>query len=544
MAILSFLTHLLSGAILLLFAVRFMRIGIERLWSNRIRQSLGATSTMPRLLAQGAVLGFVMQGATVVMLMAAGMVSSNAIPITSALLLTMGADFGSALAVRFLTLPISAIGPLAILVGGWLYLNSPVAQRKNLGRVILGLGLIFMSLGVIREAVQPLQALSEQNAVISALGADPVTAAIVGIVLTFLMHSSLAAILTGLFIAAHSGLGPLTGVAFVLGCNMGSALLPLWLLRNEPGEGLRLARIVAILRCGLAIVLLAALGLAGPLLAERLPDAGAAMLIGHVGFNLILLLLAPLGTYLCRTLWQNDATSRAPTAATIPPGESDPNIIITALKGALNQMLEILTTMLDQVTSAAPDAAVVMSSERRMNLALSGLRMNFASLPELPPQAANDVRRIVDFAIRIERCADLLASKYLLIRQEQTNGEFAFSPEGAAEIAELAGEVRKALILAQQVTWTNDAEAARRLIGHKQHVAALEEKSRGKHLHRVSTGNLTSLSSSNQHLELIASLKEINSKLATIAYAVLDDQGGLTQTRVKAQSAEPATTLD
>lgn len=106
MAILSFLIHLLSGATLLLFAVRFMRIGIERLWSNPIRQSLGEASTTVPLLAKGAALGFVMQGATVVMLMASGMVSSNSIPLVSALLLTIGADFGSALAVRFLTLPV------------------------------------------------------------------------------------------------------------------------------------------------------------------------------------------------------------------------------------------------------------------------------------------------------------------------------------------------------------------------------------------------------------------------------------------------------
>lgn len=61
MAILNFLVHLLSGVILLLFAVRFMRVGIERLWSARIRDSLGETSATLPLLAKGAGLGFLMQ---------------------------------------------------------------------------------------------------------------------------------------------------------------------------------------------------------------------------------------------------------------------------------------------------------------------------------------------------------------------------------------------------------------------------------------------------------------------------------------------------
>lgn len=538
MAILSFLIHLLSGATLLLFAVRFMRIGIERLWSNPIRQSLGEASTTVPLLAKGAALGFVMQGATVVMLMASGMVSSNSIPLVSALLLTIGADFGSALAVRFLTLPVSAIGPLAVLIGGWFYLYSFSARRKNLGRVLLGLGLVFMSLGVIRESVQPLQALSEESVLISVLRDDPITAAIIGTALTLLMHSSLAAILTGLFITAQAGIGPLPGLGYVLGCNIGSALLPLWLLRNEAAAGLRVARIIALLRCGLAALLLVGLLPAGTLAAQHLPDAETAMLLGHISFNFILLWLAPIARYLGRQPMRAGPSRPSSRAIAIPQGENDPDIIVTALKGGLNHMLATLTDMFEQVTSAVPDAVSVMTAERQMNLALSDLRLAFSELPGLPSDTSAEVRDIVDFAIRIERSADILAGKYLVIRQEQANGEFTLSPEGTSEIASLVDEVRKALILAQKVIWTNDISCARRLVLHKQNVTALEEDSRRRHLQRVSTGNLTSLSSSNQHLELIAALKEINSKLATIAYAVLGRYDALTRTRLKDELRE------
>lgn len=539
MAILSFLVHLLSGAMLLLFAVRFMRIGIERLWSTQIRQSLDESSGTLQLLGKGAMLGFAMQGATVVMLMAAGMVGSNAIPMASALALAIGADFGSALAVRFLTLPVSALGPLAILIGGWLYLYAPVARRKNLGRVILGLGLIFMSLGVIRDSVQPLQALSQEGSLIAVLRDDPITAAVIGTALTLLMHSSLAAILTGLFIADHAGLGPLSGLGFVLGCNIGSALLPLWLLRNEGGDALRLARIIALLRCALAAVLLAALLVARPFILPHLPATPDTMLLGHIGFNFLLLWLTPLARRLARRPAEADRGVQIPAGITIPRGETDPDIIVTAMKGGLNHMLTLLSEMFAQATAPTPDPAAVTSAERQMNTALSELRLAFAALPQLPPEALAEIRHILDFAIRIERSADILSGKYIEIRTGQAKGEFALTPEGTAEIDELAEAVRKALILAQQVVWTGQAAAARRLVLHKRNVALLEEESRRKHLQRVQGGNLTSLSSSNQHLELIAALKEVNSKLATIAYAVLEHHGGLTQTRLRDHDGDP-----
>ncbi len=56
--VLNFLAHLMSGATLLLFAVRFMRIGIERLWSPRIRKNLSGHTSAPSLLAKGGGLAF------------------------------------------------------------------------------------------------------------------------------------------------------------------------------------------------------------------------------------------------------------------------------------------------------------------------------------------------------------------------------------------------------------------------------------------------------------------------------------------------------
>lgn len=116
MAIMIFLTHVVNGAILLLFAVRAKRIGIERLWSNRIRPGLGENTVMLQLPRKGVALGIVMQGASVVRLMISGMVGSGEIPLSPAVAMTIGADLGSALAVRFLTLPSPAIGPLAVLL--------------------------------------------------------------------------------------------------------------------------------------------------------------------------------------------------------------------------------------------------------------------------------------------------------------------------------------------------------------------------------------------------------------------------------------------
>ena len=150
---------------------------------------------------------------------------------------------------------------------------------------------------------------------------------------------------------------------------------------------------------------------------------------------------------------------------------------------------------------------------------------------------SQDIRQIIDFAIRIEASGDLLNDKYATIRRAADRGDFVFSDSGKDEIGTLVNQVRKGIVLAQHVFWSDDVAAARDLVLHKQYVTSLESASKRDHLIRVRSGNLLSLESSDGHLEIVAALKSVNSKLATIGYAVLDRSGELAKTRLKARVA-------
>lgn len=541
MDILNSLVNLFSGAMLLLFSVRFMRIGIERLWSARLRASVGEDTSMLKGLVRGTVLGFVMQGATVVMLMAAGLAGAGAVPVSAATIVALGADLGSALAVAFLQLPVSALGPLAILVGASLYLNGAEPRLRNGGRVLLGLGLVFLSLSIIRATVEPVGSAPFTAAVAEYLTRDPIAAALAGITLTLVMHSSVAAILTAVAFSGHALLGPAAALGFVLGCNAGSALLPIWLLRREAARSRIVAQAVATLRLTAAALLVVVVGTVRSSIDSAPMSAGIAMLGGHLAFNMLLLMLAPFGRGLGRWLEARAAAEQDSSGEELPSGlVDDPSIAAPAIKRKLSAMLDLASAMLDEATSANPDKEKMAGLERRMNAGLSGIRDIYSRLTTTDEAALDSVQQIVDFAIRVERCGDVLAGKFLILRLDQVNGQYQFTDEGKLEISRMVDAVRRSIILAHETAWTTDVNPAERLVRHKQHVAELEEQSRHEHLARLRRGNLTSLGSSNQHLEIIAALKEINSKFATIAYAVLDQHGGLNETRLIGRNAAQA----
>ena len=535
MAILNFLVQLMSGAMLLLFSVRFMRIGIERLWSGQIRSSLNEQSTMPGNLLKGVALGFLMQGATVVMLMVAGLASTGAIPLVSAAIVALGSDLGSAIAVQFLQLPVSALGPAATLIGATLYLRAKQPRSRNYGRAILGLGLIFLSLSIIRAAVAPLGNMDGTTVVVDYLNRDAITAALAGVVLTLIMHSSVAAILTAVAFSSHTALGPAAGLAFMLGSNLGSSLLPVWLLKHDNQRSKVVAASTATVRSGAAIVLIVLIAMTRDEIDLISPfDTPSMILGGHLGFNIFLMALAPVCMWLTRDLERRWVVDDRPADPLLPVDvTAGGNLALSVLKRLSSGMLENASSMLEEIVSANPDKDRVARLERSLNAALARLRQVYARLPNLDPESQTDIQQIVEFAIRVERCGDVLAGNYLDLRMMQLQGEYSFSSEGEAEIADLVDAVRRAIVLAQDISWTGDVTFARHLVRHKQDVAGMESDSRSKHLARLRRGNLISLSSSDQHLEMIAALKEINSKFATIGYAVLERHGGLKKSRLK-----------
>ncbi|MEO9819226.1 MAG: hypothetical protein ABJ370_23045 [Paracoccaceae bacterium] len=535
MTILSFIIQVMSGATMLLFAVHVMRIGIEARLGGWVRRTLNNDSSALGLAGKGGVLGFAMQGGTVVLLMAAAMASSGTLSVASAAILGIGAEVGSALAVNVLHLSPALLGPLLILVGGWLFLNcAETSKTRETGRIILGLGLIFLALSLIRAAVSPLQGSPHMAGALDLIGSDPVNAALLGIALSFLMHSSLVALLTAAAFLGHSTLPPVIVIGFVLGCNMGSAVLPLWLLRGADQVTKTVARSVAALRSGLAVVLLLALIVIGSDGLTILHGATPVdiLLYGHLAFNLALLVGTPCVRPINRFFTPQKTTTTQVQLKSSQLQES-PELVLAEFKRRVNGMLEILGVMISAVTAKVPDRAALIEGEAQTNQNLTELRKQFARLPDLPEEILEQVQDMLDYAIRIERSADILSSKYIRIRLEEEKGYFTLTSQGAKSIKTQVADLKKATVLAQHVFWKEDQSGARQLIQMKQEMTALEQANRRDHFEEIRMCNATALECSDQYIEIAAALKEITSKLATIGYVVLDRHGGLKKTRVK-----------
>ena len=144
---------------------------------------------------------------------------------------------------------------------------------------------------MLGEATQPLQHNTFVPLAVDYLKADPVTAFLIGGIFTWLIHSSIAALLLIIAFLAQGIIPFDVAVALVLGANVGGALIAVILTR----EADKTARLVTVgnlcLRGTVAVLLLIAVQI-WPIPEKFVEDANIHHLVGfHVGLNLALVVL-------------------------------------------------------------------------------------------------------------------------------------------------------------------------------------------------------------------------------------------------------------
>ena len=233
----SVVLNLAAAAALLIWAVRLVRTGFERAFGNQLSQRL-KRSTNNRFAAAstGAAAAILLQSSTAVAILLAGFMSAGSITGTAGLAIMLGADLGSAIVAQVLTSSISAVTPLLLLIGVLFFLRSSRRFLRQIGRILIGLALVFLSLDLIRGSSAPLLQSEGVSSAVAYLSGDLLTAFLLAVIFAWLVHSSVAAVLLFATLAAETVLPEQAAFAMVLGANLGGAFIAFFLTLSADFE--------------------------------------------------------------------------------------------------------------------------------------------------------------------------------------------------------------------------------------------------------------------------------------------------------------------
>ena len=227
----------LMGAVaLLLWGLHMVHSGIVRAFGSDLRRllSLGLRNRYYAFLA-GAAITVLLQSSTATALMTASFAAGGAVGLVPALAIMLGANTGTALIVQLLSFNISAVAPLFFIVGLAAFRRGKRTRTRDIGRAIIGAGLMLLSLHILLDTLAPAEDAPAVRSLLALITQEPILSVAIGAALAFAAHSSVAAVLLVMSLAYSNFLMPEAALALIVGANLGSAITPM-VEGGRPGD--------------------------------------------------------------------------------------------------------------------------------------------------------------------------------------------------------------------------------------------------------------------------------------------------------------------
>lgn len=545
------LLNLLAAIALLVWGTHLVRTNVLRVFGSNLRQFLAA-SMGNRFTAMLSGLGVtaLVQSSTATALITSAFVDQGLIALPAALAVMRGAEIGTSLMAVVFSFDLSWLSPLFIFIGVTIFISRQGTTMGDVGRVLIGLGLMLLALQLVGEATTTLTRNPAVQLILSQLASDRLLEIVIGAALTVLAYSSLAVVLLVATLALQV-ISVDVALGLVLGANLGSGLLAvLTTLRGSPStRQVPLGNLIFKVLGVLVAIPVVPYWLHGAQMYVQ--DPALLTVLFHLSFNIVTA-LAFVGLTLPVARWVERVLPRNKASALERPKHLDPSALATpslaiscAAREAMHQA-DVVETMLRGVLAVIKDNDLKLAEElRKMDDTVDSLYSSIKYyLTKLSRQQLNeaDSRRwtdIISFTINMEQIGDIVERILLDIEDKKIRKGRAFSEAGMAEICEMHGRLIANMNLGMSVFLNGNVRDAQRLLEEKMRFRDLERAYATTHLERLSGQTVQSMETSSLHLDLISDLKRINSHICSIAYPILDSAGALAPTRLRMPPEAP-----
>jgi phosphate:Na+ symporter len=216
--------QIIGGLALFIFGINTLSDGLQKITSNNIKSIIGVLSRRPWASALvGLATTLIIQSSSATSVMTVGFVNAGLINLKTAIGIIMGANIGTTITAQIVSLNIVGLLTYPLLIIGFiLFFTSKRRRYKNIGMAIIGLGLLFLGMGIMKESLDPLKDNQSFKNFLLVFSRNPFLGVLAGLLLTSLLQSSSATI--GILIAlASQGLIPIeAAIPILFGDNIGT----------------------------------------------------------------------------------------------------------------------------------------------------------------------------------------------------------------------------------------------------------------------------------------------------------------------------------
>jgi len=216
---------LLGGLGLFLFGMKVMSEGLQKVAGDKMRRILAAL-TANRVIGTlvGVAVTAIIQSSSATTVMVVGFVNAGLMSLIQSIGVILGANIGTTVTAQLIAFKITKYALPAIGIGAGFKLFARSRRWQYVGEILLGFGILFFGLSVMKEAFDPLKTSAEFRDIFTMVGNNPLLGVLIGAVMTVVVQSSSATIGITLALASSGLISFEASVALILGENIGTTV--------------------------------------------------------------------------------------------------------------------------------------------------------------------------------------------------------------------------------------------------------------------------------------------------------------------------------
>ena len=530
---------LLGGVGLFLFGMTAMSSGLQNAAGDKLRSILEqVTSSKIKAVLLGIGVTVMIQSSSATDMMVIGFVNSGLMEITQAIGVIMGANIGTTVTAQITAFDLSAFAPVLLFIGCVLYLFTKKQITRSIGGIIMGFGMLFVGIAMIKQAITPLSQSPRFISFLSTLS-NPALSVLFGLAFTALLQSSSSSVVIFQAFAIQGMLDYHTAVYLVIGAAVGSVAPNILASLTTNRNGKRTALLNLLFNLFRAVFLCVLIGIFPQLLdaiqALSPNDIGRQVANTHTIFAIVaVLVMLPFSDYIAKLsevlipvlpretisrrerqlMYMIDAQNTLP-AVTIRQAmletERLGKLARDSLKDAVYAFFDKDEELIDKV-KASEGVVDFLSHEINSRL----LALTATELPEADAFRASNLAMIVsDF----DRISDH-ANNIIGYMDKVPNPKKAFSKHARRDMFFLADQTNRTIDLSIKIFVNEDFELIPEAQACEDIVNLIESEAVEKHIGRVIKGKCDPLSG-HVYTDMCAEFERCSDHAMNIAKALV-----------------------
>lgn len=529
---------ILCGIALILYGVRCLRKGLDRMLGQRLHRLTErmVSSRLSAMLA-GCLFGAAVPSSTTQTVITMQLLQSGKLPLDRMLAFLAGSGVGMTVLLQLIALRIFDYYVVFIALGIALFLFTRNENSRGLGQAFLGGGFLFLAISLISQSSREVAANEDMLTALQLLHNHPGILAAVGAMLGVMLQSSTAVIGLAIGLAEGGAVDHRFLAITVVSANVGLSITTL-IVAWPTIKGRILAIANVIMKAGIAgLLLLLILGIGNGIQDLGSPTRMAANL--HSGFNVLNAMLGiaaggiliRVGERLLPTPPSSDHSR--PDHHLEPAALGTPVIALANAARETMRLLDKVRRMYDQARQALicgnPSlAGQIKRQEDEVDHLQAAIKNYLSSMDtsEINPNESRLQFGLLHFTAQLEEIADIVDRTLRPAATRIASGEVRLNPSDTKSLEQAALRIDEAFVQAIAVLTTRERKQARILLKEQDRFKpwVIEEEMRH---YRVLSGEKDYLEASTAYLSFLHGSRRISGLLKSIGHTFLTERSEL-----------------